>query len=121
MNKETIKWSPYYLPFSGNRTTFCVLVYVVDNVYELHLFDGFIKRFTNSTLPKELSKNLTMIKAVNFPILKDEEGLTELECYHWKKITKDNKEFLWIGWRVSPHVFVLTLEMDEIYKLQGLV
>ena len=77
MNRETIKWSPFALP--KNNEDFCVLVYLVDKVYEFYLFDGFIKRFTNATLPKELSKNLTMIKALGVPILKNERGLRELK------------------------------------------
>ena len=118
MNRETIKWSPFALPKINED--FCVLVYLIDKVYEFYLFDGFIKRFTDTTLPKELSKNLTMIKAFDFPNLKDEDSFRELECYEWKKYTEENKEFINIGWRVSPNVFVFVLNIDYIYKLQGL-
>jgi hypothetical protein len=118
MNRETIKWSPFALP--KNNEDFCVLVYLVDKVYELYLFNGFIKRFTDTTLPKNLSKNLTMIKALGVPILKNERGLRELECYDMKKFVGKYTAFEDIGWRVSPNVFVLVLSNTEIDTLRGI-
>lgn len=118
MNRETIKWSPFALP--KNNEDFCVLVYLVDKVYELYLFNGFIKRFTDTTLPKNLNKNLTMIKALGVPILKNERGLRELECYDMKKFVGKYTAFEDIGWRVSPNVFVLVLSNTEIDTLRGI-
>lgn len=118
MNRETIKWSPFALP--KNNEDFCVLVYLVDKVYEFYLFDGFIKRFTNATLPKELSKNLTMIKALGVPILKNERGLRELQCYDMEKFIGKYTAFENIGWRVSPNVFVLVLSNTYIDTLRGI-
>ena len=118
MNRETIKLSPFALP--KNNEDFCVLVYLVDKVYEFYLFDGFIKRFTDTTLPKELSKNLTMIKALGVPILKNERGLRELQCYDMEKFIGKYTAFENIGWRVSPNVFVLVLSNTYIDTLRGI-
>ena len=118
MNRETIKWSPYSITHIDD--VYFVALSCIDNAYELYLFNGFIKRFTDTTLPKNLSKNLTMIKALGVPILKNERGLRELECYDMKKFVGKYTALEDIGWRVSPNVFVLVLSNTEIDTLRGI-
>ena len=87
--------------------------------YGLFLFDGFIKRFTKSTMPKEIKAKLTMINAIPYN-LQEEGSFLEAEMYIWRSfVSEQYKAFADIGWKVSPSMTVIVLSLKEIDNIQG--
>lgn len=118
MNKETIKWSPYSITHMKN--VYFVALSCVNGAYELHLFDGFIKRFIKSTTPKEIKPKLVMINSLKEFFMKEDGDFQELDMYISRLyLSQEQEEFKNIGWKVSPTMCVLVLTKDEIYKMQG--
>ena len=118
MNRETIKWSPYSITHIDN--VYFVALSCIDNAYELYLFNGFIKRFTKSTTPKEIRPKLAMINSLKEFFMKEDGDFQELDMYISRLyLSQEQKEFKNIGWKVSPTMYVLVLTKNEIYKMQG--
>lgn len=87
--------------------------------YELYLFDSFIKRFTKPTTPKEIKLKLTMINAIPYN-LQEDGSFIEAEMYIWRSfVSEQYKTFADIGWKVSPDMTIIVLNLNEINNLQG--
>ena len=122
--KMDISLSPIPASIAGGKAhyedgAFFVALRRSKDVYELFLFNDFVKRFSTDTMPEELRPKLAMINALPYR-LREEGSFPELDMYVWHSfLDKKHEEFRDIGWRVSLQMSVIILSISEINKLQG--
>lgn len=122
-----IKLSPQPLSIKDGET-FCMVFTEVDNVetsrhtikYTFHTSPTTKVFFNEENLPSFLRLKFTMIQTLPPDLYSDSNtAVFEADCYIHNRYIGDYSEFKKIGWQVSPNIYVIVMNKDEMYKLEN--
>jgi hypothetical protein len=85
-----------------------------DGHYIVYVGDGYVRRYTDDTLPECLRSRLAMILASGDDVTPN-ESLLKMELY----TNQNSPELDEIGWRASQSYFCMVLTRKELFSLRG--